>query len=377
MQERSYRVAIIGAGGIANHHAGYYAKHPRTTIIAAADVRPDPLAAFCEKHGVPASYADYRELLEKERPDLVSVCTWTATHPEVTVAAAEAGARGILSEKPMSAHLGDARRMVAVCKSLGIPLAVHHQRRFERGIVEARRRIEAGQIGTPVAGHFHTTGGFLNNGTHGVDFHRYLIGDAAPEWVMAQLERRTNRYERGVLAEDRILSSVRFDNGYALTIEVDMEQKPAPHWWVFGTEGTIRFGEGGTLLFGRGEPEPLAAEPGPNPLDELIAWMEGGPESRNAGHIALVAQEIMMASYESARTRSRVNVPLDAGVERSPLYTMSEEGALPVTGPPYDIRSLDALRYAFEREGIPLTGEEYLEGHGGWSGQGLAGSVRK
>jgi len=70
-------------------------------------------------------------------------------------------------------------------------------------------------------------------------------------------------------------------------------------------------------------------------------------------------------------------VPLDAGVERSPLYTMHEEGLLPVSGPAYDIRSLDALRYAFEREGIPLTGEEYLEGQGNWTGQGLAGQVRK
>lgn len=377
MQEPTYRVAIIGTGGIANHHAGYYAKHPRTTIVAAADIRPDALAAFCEKHNVPARYTDYRELLEKEQPDLVSVCTWTATHPEVTIAAAEAGVRGILSEKPMSAHLGDARRMVAVCQSRGIPLAIHHQRRFEPGLVEARKRIAAGQIGVPIAGNFRTVGGFLNNGTHGVDFHRYLLGDPAPEWVMTQLERRTNRYERGVLVEDRILSSIRFENGYTLTIEVDMDEKPAPHWWVFGTEGTIRFGQGGTVLFARGEPEPLAAESGPGPLDELIAWIEGGPESRNAGHIALVAHEIMMASYESARTRSRVRVPLDAGVERSPLYTMHEEGLLPVSGPAYDIRSLDALRYAFEREGVPLTGEEYLEGQGNWSGQGLAGQVRK
>ena len=66
MQEPTYRVAIIGTGGIANHHAGYYAKHPRTTIVAAADIRPDALAAFCEKHNVPARYTDYRELLEKE-----------------------------------------------------------------------------------------------------------------------------------------------------------------------------------------------------------------------------------------------------------------------------------------------------------------------
>lgn len=375
MEQPTYRVAVLGSGGIASHHAGYYARHPRTTIVAAADMRPEALAAFCEKWEVPARYSDYRELLEKEKPDLVSICTWTHTHPELTIAAAEAGVKGILCEKPMSAHLGDARRAVALCERLGIPLAIHHQRRFAPCIAAARKKIAAGAIGTPLAGWWRTIGAFLNNGTHGVDLHRYLIGDPAPSWVMAQLERRTNRYERGLYVEDCITATIAYENGYRMTIEVDVEPKPSGFWYVFGSEGSLRLTTKNAVLIGRGEPELLATEPEPGPLDELIAWMEGGPESRNAGHIALVTHEVMMAAYESARTRTRVSLPLGPEVEQSPLYAMRDEGALPTTGEKYDIRSLDALRYQLQREGIPLTGGEHLEGEGGWSGAGLAGKT--
>ncbi len=378
MEQPQYRVAFIGTGGIADYHATtYYTKHPRTTIVAAADIRPQALAAFCDKHGVAARYEDYHEMLAREQPDLVSVCTWTPTHPEGAIAAAEAGAKGILCEKPMSNHLGDARRMVQVCAEKGIPLAIHHQRRFEPTLVAAKARIAAGAIGEPVLGIYRTTGGFLNNGTHGVDFHRYLVGDPAPLWAMAQVERTTNRWERGIICEDRITANIRFENGYELTIEVDMDEKPRADWWVYGTEGAVRLGWGEGVLFSRGQEEKLVPEAGPTPLTELLAWIEGGPESRNAGHIALVTHETMMAAYESARTHARVAVPLGPEVERSPLYTMSDEGALPVSGEKYEIRSIDALLYQLRREGIPLTGGEHLEGQGAWSGQGLPGAPPK
>lgn len=375
MTQPTYRVAIIGTGGIARTHAGYYEKNPRTTIVAAADIRPNVLAAFCDAHKIAARYEDYQELLEKEKPDLVSICTWTATHPEVTIAAAEAGVKAILCEKPMGAHLGDVRRAVALCQQRGIPLAIHHQGRFSPRNVAVRQHIAEGAIGTPMGGFARSSGGFLNNGTHAVDGQRYYLGDPAPAWVMAQLERRTNRYERGVLIEDRITAVIAFENGYHFTLESDMGDPAAPGGTIlFGTEGMIRMDRNQCLLINKNGTHPI--EPAPtteNPLDALLTWLEGGPESRNAGHIALVAHEIMMAAYESARVRARVSVPLGPEVERSPLYTMVEEGMLPVTGERYDIRSVDALRYALQREGIPLTGKEHLEGDGSWTGAGLPG----
>lgn len=371
-----YRAAIIGAGGIAYHHATFYARNPNTRIVAAAEIRPQALAEFCDKHDLSARYGDYRELLAQEKPDLVSICTWTPTHPEIAVAAAEAGVRGILCEKPMGAHLGDARRMVARCAELGVPLVVDHQRRASPPFVAARHHILDGAIGRPLYGISRSTGGMLNNTSHAIDCHRFLVGDPEPLWVMAQLERRTNRYERGVLCEDRISGTVRFANGYTLAFESDMDDQADPGWWILGSEGTLWL-EGDRMTIERGgQREPLAPEPCLGPLECLISWVESGPVPANAAHKTLAAHEIMMAAYESARTRTRVALPLPAEIERSPLYVMDEEGMLPVTGEPYDIRSIDALRYQFQRQGRALTGKEHLEGEGAWSGQGLPGQTR-
>ena len=162
-------------------------------------------------------------------------------------------------------------------------------------LVEARKRIAAGRSACRLPATFRTIGGFLNNGTHGVDFHRYLLGDPARmgdgSWA-AQ-----NRYERSVLVEGSILSSIRFENGYTLTIEVDMDESPRPIGGSSEPRAMIRFGQGARSS-SRAASGAACRGVRPGPLDELIAWIEGGPESRNAGHVALVAHGIMMASYE-------------------------------------------------------------------------------
>ncbi|HEX2999276.1 MAG TPA: Gfo/Idh/MocA family oxidoreductase, partial [Armatimonadota bacterium] len=293
MAGSTYRAAIIGTGGIAPIHVGYYREHPRTQLIAASDVREAVVQEFGKKYGVPHCYTDYRELLEREKPDVVSICTWLPTHPEIAIAVAEAGVRGILCEKPMSVHLGDARQMVVVCAKLGTALAIHHQRRFWAPLVEARRRVAAGEIGTPLTGIWRAVGGMLNNGAHGVDIHRFVLGDPEPAWVMAQLERKTNRWERGVMIEDRVTANIRFHNGYELALEVDMDERAMPCWYVFGSEGLIKLEGGETILYRRGAAKVLTGSAEPDPLAELLDWVEGGPEARHAGQIALVTQEIL------------------------------------------------------------------------------------
>jgi hypothetical protein len=79
----------------------------------------------------------------------------------------------------------------------------------------------------------------------------------------------------------------------------------------------------------------------------LIAWMEGGPEHRNSGRLAVVTEEIMMAIYESARARQYIAPPFDKLT--SPLVEMVQDGALAVDEPAYDIRSEAALKYETAR----------------------------
>ena len=84
-------------------------------------------------------------------------------------------------------------------------------------------------------------------------------------------------------------------------------------------------------------------------LDELVAWMEGGPEHRNVAREALVTQQIMMAIYQSARLRERIEPPYD--LRECPLESMIAAGELPFEGEPYDISHAEALDYVRERYG--------------------------
>ncbi|MBV9358813.1 MAG: Gfo/Idh/MocA family oxidoreductase, partial [Chloroflexi bacterium] len=95
--KRPYRVGIVGTGRIAGSiqdevenlpfsfllpysHAGAYASVPATRLIAAADLNAERLAAFARRWDLEATYADYRTMLERERLDIVSVCTPTPSH---------------------------------------------------------------------------------------------------------------------------------------------------------------------------------------------------------------------------------------------------------------------------------------------------------
>ena len=325
--------------------------NPRTEIVAACDIDPEKLRGFREQFDVPTGYADYHELLQREQPDILSVCTWHGTHSEISVAAAEAGVKAILSEKPMGQDLRQARAMVQAAADSGAKLAIHHQLRFSPSYVAARDTVVAGAIGTPVSLFWRTGGGMLNNGCHGIDLFRWMTGDPAWTGVIGQVERTTNRYERGLPAEDKTAALIRFEGNHELVLEVDMlgEERADTTYRLAGPEGIIRVdGHVAALLSADHKGwQDLELKPQPTPLEELIAWLEGGPEHRNSGRRAVITEEIMMAIYESARVRQYVSPPFNE--LQSPLVRMVQDGTLAVDEPAYDIRSEAALNYEQER----------------------------
>ncbi|MEZ4620532.1 MAG: Gfo/Idh/MocA family oxidoreductase [Caldilineaceae bacterium] len=84
--------------------AGKHADIPKS--VAIADAHPEALATFGDDFNVANRYLDYREMLEQEKPDIVSVCSWDPMHAEMTIAAAAHRPKAILCEKPMAISLG-------------------------------------------------------------------------------------------------------------------------------------------------------------------------------------------------------------------------------------------------------------------------------
>ena len=101
-------------------------EHPRCEIVGVCDETPERMQDAAQKFSIPQKrqFTDYRECLEKTKPDLVLLCPSTATHGEWTEKVAPFGVH-ILMEKPFAASLEEADRMIAAMKKSGKQLAVN------------------------------------------------------------------------------------------------------------------------------------------------------------------------------------------------------------------------------------------------------------
>ncbi len=343
-----YRAGIIGCGQIGKQHARGYKVVEEIELVAAADPVEWALQAVQEDYEVPNVYADFREMLEKEELDLVSVCTWHLLHAEHTIAAAEYSPKGIICEKPMTADLKSADEMIEVCDKRGIKLAIGHQRRFYLSWTKARELIQEGAIGQPLMVTAKSGEGLLNCGTHVIDAMRYLMGDQETDWVMAAVERKTDRFEREVRIEDCCMGLITFKNGVQALIQSDLTAEwSVENYSVRGTEGIMDVSTNRLRLLrgknsGWEEIDTGYDDPWVRQAEEMVSWLEGKSGHRGNARQARQTVEILMAIYQSARDHEVVRAPLQ--VKEYPMDLMFEEGKIPVVEPgEYDIRAFLAM----------------------------------
>lgn len=181
-------------GAMPNSHASAYYRHPKTDVVAVCDLKPDMLAGFRKVWGDVwpdvRTYADYREMFDREKPDIISVVTPDHLHRDVTVAAVESGARAILCEKPIATTLEDADVMIAAAEKRGVLLSIEHSRRWYPSYLKAREIIRSGEIGplrTVGCEMFGPRAMMFRNGTHLIDLVCFFAG-GNPAWVVGDLE---------------------------------------------------------------------------------------------------------------------------------------------------------------------------------------------
>ncbi len=339
-----YRVGIIASGRIAKAHARGWQGVPDVKMVALADTSEEARRAFGDEFGISMRYTDYREMLDKEKLDIVSVCSWHPQHAEMTLAAAARQPKAILCEKPMATCLGEADEMIVACERNGVKLAIGHQRRFYTGWGEARRLVQSGAIGEPQRLWSVVRDGLLNWATHTIDCMRWVLDEPATEWVMGQVERKTDRYEFGMRCEDACCVLIGFEGGVQAVVENDMTPWGSINCTIYGSggmlhieENTVRYMNAGTSGWTEVDTEENNAF-----VDQaagIIDWIEGRTEDyRGDGRKARAVVEIMMALYESARLHEVTRLPL--GTRAYPLDLAVESGGLPVERPGwYDIRS--------------------------------------
>jgi len=372
-----YRTAIIACGNIARVHARAWQNVPGrpVEIGAIADTHPEALREFGDFFGVPESkrYTDYREMLDRERPDFVDVCSWHGQHAEMVIAAAARRPKAIICQKPMALSLGEAERMMIACERNGVKLLVAYQRPHHAVWLKARELIREGIIGKIV--HIMVSDGtLLNTNSHNIRLALFLAGEPRVEWVMGAVERTTEVMERGFPAEDRTLGLAGLEGGATLLIQGGFRSpyRTGQGARVVGTEGLMELGvarppddqlrsdgamwqpEGSSAKYNDewGWARYLNATSGGwkeieapwhdcwvHQCQEAIDWVEGRiSDPISSAAKAYAVQEVMMALYESARKRQRIDLPLKTRV--NPLQLMIEQGDLKVEWPgAYELRA--------------------------------------
>ena len=203
-----YRAAIVGCGRKGTGYARGYVLHPRTEVVAAADIDPANLELFTRRFGVPG-YQDYREMLAREKVDVVSPILPVKANPGVVLGCTEFPVKAIYCEKPISASLGQADEMVEACKRKGIVFAGGDMYRNFPQFWQARDALESGELGE-VRGLnlYQSTNEISGGGCQGLSVMRLFARDAPVEWVCG--------WTRGDPFSDQdqgMGGTVRFSNG--------------------------------------------------------------------------------------------------------------------------------------------------------------------
>lgn len=153
------RFGIIGCGSIAaNSFAPSLVHSNMLDLVAVCRRDAEKAKEFADKFGGCAHYGSAQELLADDSVEAVVVSTPSDTHCEYTLAAAAAG-KHVLCEKPMALDRHESRRMIEACRAAGVSLGVAYRRRLFPQVLEAKRRIAAGEIGPKVCTRSHYSGG--------------------------------------------------------------------------------------------------------------------------------------------------------------------------------------------------------------------------
>ncbi|MDA0336068.1 MAG: Gfo/Idh/MocA family oxidoreductase [bacterium] len=338
----TYRAAVIGLGRMGstfddeieqgakpfnpNCHAPSYAAHERVELVAGADPHSEQREIFAARWGLSTQhvYADHRQMLAVEKPDIVSICTTARVRHGIILDTAAAGVGAIWAEKPLSLTLAEADDIVSTCAEHNVTVAVNCARRWTPAFAETRRRIDSGEFGNVLQVTAYANCGLSHNGSHAIDIIRYLAGGEVT-WVFGEMESDVAAAGEGDLMGNGYLA---FDNGVRAYLRSTPTGQASWEIDVIGTEQRVRSLAGGldwelwrTVPGGpRGGgvpariPFPLPARirgMGLSVIDELIAGIETGARVRCSDADGLAALEVAIALRESHRRGGvRVDLPL-------------------------------------------------------------------
>ncbi len=237
------KVAVIGTGSMGKNHVRVYSELAEAKITSVCDQDMRTVNALADRYGI-KGYTDYNELLEKERPEAVSIVVPTVLHEEIALAAMQAGAH-VLIEKPIANTIEAAKRLIESSKELNKVLMVGHIVRFNPAIQALKKRLEAGELGRifqivcrrvgPFPSRIRDVGVVIDLGTHDLDLMRYIIG-VTPIRIYAETQQRIHTAH-----EDLLLALLKFPNDVSGSLEINwLTPTKAREVLVLGERGLFK-----------------------------------------------------------------------------------------------------------------------------------------
>lgn len=256
---KKLKVAVIGCGSIAKHrHLPEYQNHNDVEIVAVCDTVAERAEVMAAQYGAKA-FTDYKEAVNLDEVDAVSVCLPNYLHAPVSIFALNAG-KHVLCEKPMATSKEEAEAMIAAAKANGKKLMIAHNQRFVASHRKAKEILESGKLGKVYS--FRTTFGhpgpegwsvdgagswFFNKekafigamgdlGVHKADLMRYLLGEFSEVGSFIETNAKQNTE-----VDDNAVCILRTECGIIGTLTAS---------WAYvsgGDNSTVIYGEKGTL----------------------------------------------------------------------------------------------------------------------------------
>lgn len=226
-----YRVAVIGHTGRGNYGHGLdtvWLEMPNCQIVGVSDPDEAGRREAAKRLQTEVSFADYQQLLDETKPNIVAICPrWLDQHRDMVLAAAERGIH-VYMEKPFCRNLSEADEIVKACQKHQIKLAVAHQTRYSPKLQVIRDLIADGKIGTVLEirgrGKEDARGGGEDLwvlGSHVLNLMHHFGGD--PQSCNANVYKNGKPISKadvvegnegiGLLAGDEVHANYRFENG--------------------------------------------------------------------------------------------------------------------------------------------------------------------
>ena len=327
-QTKTYRAALIGAGSRGMGLRDEANQADRLSVVAAADPFETRFETL-KSEGV-AVYKDFEKMLEVESVDVILVATPIATHYDVAKRVLEFPITALYLEKPMTTRLWQADELIQKAEEGNVHFVVGHQLRYSPGWADVKNLVAEGAIGQVEYIRARRGWPLLTHHTHQTDLMRYYADDSPAEWVLGQIHRSGSFLSENIELEMQALGFVQFKNGIFGIIEAGQYKPPVENSvTLVGEKGEIRVGSDARYRSeetnGRWTPVPQFGQP--DVFEDLLSWIEGGPEHRSSARKGRDTLEILLAIYESSRSRSRIALPMER--RGNAFEEMRADGILP------------------------------------------------